>query len=82
MKDIKDKIIRKYSASKDQKWDSEVLGLICLGEETGALMSISGILIAICAKPAYGVILFAEHNFRIEEDRKDKDTIEEEHKKQ
>ena len=90
MKDIKDKIIRKYSASKDQKWDSEVLGLICLGEETGALMSISGILIAICAKPAYGVILFAAaacmffaaHNFRIAEDRKDKDTIEEEHKKQ
>lgn len=43
----------------------------------GALMSISGILMAVCAKPAYGGILlataaclfFAARHFRIEEDR-------------
>lgn len=48
--------------------------LIC----AGALMSLSGILIAICAKIAYGGILFvaaacmffAAGNFRIAEDRK------------
>ena len=43
----------------------------------GALMSISGILMAVCAKPAYGGILFAAtaclffaaRRFRIAEDR-------------
>ena len=46
---------------------------------SGALMSISGILIAICAKLAYGGVLFATaacmffaaRNFRIAEDRDD-----------
>ena len=50
-------------------------------------MSISGILMAVCAKIAYGGILFAAaacmffaaYNFRIAEDRKDQDT---EHEKQ
>ena len=45
----------------------------------GALMSISGILMAVCAKLAYGGILFAAaacmffaaRNFRIAEDRDD-----------
>ena len=45
----------------------------------GALMSISGVLIAICAKLAYGGILFAAaacmffaaRNFRIAEDKKE-----------
>ena len=45
----------------------------------GALMSISGILIAICAKLAYGGILFAAaacmffaaRNFRIAEDKRE-----------
>ncbi|MCF2663567.1 hypothetical protein JQM66_03235 [Oscillibacter valericigenes] len=45
----------------------------------GALMSISGILMAVCAKIAYGGILFAAaacmflaaRNFRIAEDRDD-----------
>ena len=45
----------------------------------GALMSISGILMAVCAKIAYGGILFAAaacmffaaRNFRIVEDRDD-----------
>ena len=45
----------------------------------GALMSISGILMAVCAKIAYGGILFAAAacmffaacNFRIAEDRDD-----------
>lgn len=45
----------------------------------GTLMSISGILIAICAKLAYGGILFAAaacmffaaRNFRISEDEKE-----------
>ena len=49
-------------------------------------MTISGILIDICAKPAYGGILFATaacmflaaRSFRIAEDREDKDNIEEE----
>ncbi len=53
----------------------------------GALMSISGILMAICTKLAYGGILlaaaacmfFAARNFRIAEDRKDKDNMGEEH---
>lgn len=43
----------------------------------GALMSISGILMAVCAKPAHGGILFAAaaclffaaRRFRIAEDR-------------
>lgn len=43
----------------------------------GALMSISGILMAVCVKPAYGGILFvaaaclffAARRFRIAEDR-------------
>ena len=43
----------------------------------GALMSVSGILMAVCAKPAYGGILFAAaaclffaaRRFRIAEDR-------------
>ena len=47
----------------------------------GALLGISGILIAICAELAYGGILlaaaacmfFAARNFRIAEDRKGKD---------
>ena len=45
----------------------------------GALMTISGILIAICAKPAYGGILFvaaacmflAARSFPIAEDKKE-----------
>ena len=45
----------------------------------GALMSISGILMAVCAKIAYGGILFAAaacmffaaRNFRIAEDKKE-----------
>lgn len=45
----------------------------------GALMSISGILMAVCAKLAYGGILFAAaacmffaaRHFRIAEDRED-----------
>ena len=58
----------------------------------GALMSISGILIAICVKIAYSGILFAAaacmffaaRNFRIAEGRNDKDNVEEEadHEKQ
>lgn len=58
---------------KDKHFTSRML--IC----AGALMSISGILIAICAKPAYGGILFAAaacmffaaRNFRIAEDKKE-----------
>ena len=50
--------------------------LIC----AGVLMSVSGILIAVCAKIAYGGILFAAascmffaaRNFRIAEDKKEK----------
>lgn len=57
---------------KDKHFTSRML--IC----SGALMSISGILIAICAKIAYGGILFAAaacmsfaaRNFRIAEDQK------------
>ena len=56
----------------------------------GALMSISSILITIGAKLAYGGILFASaacmffaaRNFRIAEDREDKDNMREEHEKQ
>ena len=58
---------------KDKHFTSRML--IC----AGALMSISGVLIAICAKLAYGGILFAAaacmffaaRNFRIAEDEKD-----------
>ena len=58
---------------KDKHFTSRML--IC----AGALMSISGVLIAICAKPAYGGILFAAaacmffaaRNFRIAEDKKE-----------
>ena len=58
---------------KDKHFTSRML--IC----AGALMSISGILITICAKLAYGGILFAAaacmffaaRNFRIAEDRDD-----------
>ena len=53
-------------------------------------MSISGILIAICAKLAYGGILFtsaacmffAARNFCIAEDRNDKDSMGEEYENQ
>ena len=56
--------------------------LIC----AGALMSISGILITICVKLAYGGILFAAaacmffaaRNFRIAEDKKENESQEEE----
>ena len=58
---------------KDKLFTSRML--IC----AGALMSISGVLIAICAKLAYGGILFAAaacmffaaRNFRIAEDKKE-----------
>lgn len=63
---------------KDKHFTSRML--IC----AGALMSISGILIAICAKIAYGGILFASAvcmffaacNFRIAEDRKENENQE------
>ena len=56
----------------------------------GALMSISGILMAVCAKIAYGGILFAAaacmffaaRHFRIAEGRKDKDDMGEKHETQ
>ena len=65
---------------KDKHFTSRML--IC----AGALMSISGILIAICAKLAYGGILFAAaacmffaaRNFRIAEDKKENESQEEE----
>ena len=65
---------------KDRYFTSRML--IC----AGALMSISGILITICAKPAYGGILFAAaacmffaaRNFRIAEDKKENESQEEE----
>lgn len=58
---------------KDKHFTSRML--IC----AGALMSISGVLIAICAKLAYGGVLFAAaacmffaaRNFRIAEDKKE-----------
>ena len=58
---------------KDKHLSSRML--IC----AGALMSISGILITICVKLAYGGILFAAaacmffaaRNFRIAEDKKE-----------
>ena len=58
---------------KDKHFTSRML--IC----AGALMSISGVLMAICAKLAYGGILFAAaacmffaaRNFRIAEDKKE-----------
>ena len=57
---------------KDKHFTSRML--IC----AGALMGISGVLMAICAKLAYGGILFAAaacmfftaRNFRIAEDKK------------
>ena len=63
---------------KDKHFTSRML--IC----AGALMSISGVLIAICAKLAYGGILFAAaacmffaaRNFRIAEDKKDEENQE------
>ena len=65
---------------KDKHFSSRML--IC----AGTLMTISGILMAVCAKLAYGGILFAAAScmffaaryFRIAEDREDKDNIEEE----
>lgn len=65
---------------KDKHFTSRML--IC----AGALMSISGILTTICAKPAYGGILFAAaacmffaaRNFRIAEDKKENESQEEE----
>lgn len=65
---------------KDKHFTSRML--IC----AGALMSISGVLIAICAKLAYGGILFAAaacmffaaRNFRIAEDKKENESQEEE----
>ena len=56
----------------------------------GTLMTISGILMAVCAKLAYGGILFASaacmffsaRNFRIAEDRKDWENMGKEHEKQ
>ena len=67
---------------KDKHFTSRML--IC----AGALMSISGVLIAICAKLVYGSILFAAaacmffaaRNFRIAEDEKEKETQEAETK--
>ena len=66
---------------KDKHFTSRML--IC----AGTLMTISGILMAVCAKLAYGGILFAAaacmffaaRSFRIAEDREDQDT---EHEKQ
>ena len=65
---------------KDKHFTSRML--IC----AGALMSISGILITICVKLAYGGILFAAaacmffaaRNFRIAEDKKENESQEEE----
>ena len=65
---------------KDKHFTSRML--IC----AGTLMTISGILMAVCARLAYGGILFAAascmffavHYFRIAQDREDKDNIEEE----
>ena len=60
---------------KDKHFTSRMLAC------AGALMSISGILIAICVKIAYSGILFAAaacmffaaHNFRVAEDQNDKE---------
>ena len=60
---------------KDKHFTSRML--IC----AGAWMSISGILMAVCARIAYGGILFAAaacmffaaHNFRVAEDQNDKE---------
>ena len=65
---------------KDNHFTSRML------TSAGALMSVSGILMAVCAKIAYGGILFAAAScmffaaryFRIAQDREDKDSIEEE----
>lgn len=71
---------------KDRHFTSQML--IC----AGALMSISGILIAICAQIAYGGIsfaaaacmFFAARNFRIAEDKKENENqgAETEHEKE
>ena len=69
---------------KDKHFTSRML------TSAGALMSISGILIAICAKLAYGGILFtstacmffAARNFCIAEDRNDKDSMGKEYENQ
>lgn len=71
---------------KDKHFTSRML--IC----AGVLMSISGVLIAIYAKLAYGGILFAAavcmffaaHNFRIAEDKKEDENqgAETEHEKE
>ena len=66
---------------KDKHFTSRML------TSAGALMSVSGILMAVCAKIAYGGILFAAaacmffaaRSFRIAEDREDQYT---EHEKQ
>lgn len=63
---------------KDKHFTSRML--IC----AGALMGISGVLMAICAKLAYGGILFATaacmffaaRNFRIAEDKKENENQE------
>ena len=63
---------------KDKHFTSRML--IC----AGALMSMSGILIAICAEIAYGGILFAAaacmffaaRSFRIAEDKKEEESPE------
>ena len=69
---------------KDKHFTSRML--IC----AGTLMTISGILMAVGAKLAYGGIpfaaaacmFFAARSFRIAEDRKDKDNMGKEHEKQ
>ena len=69
---------------KDQHFSSRML--TC----AGTLMTISGILMAVCAKIAYGGILFAAaacmffaaRNFRIAEDRKGRENMGKEHEKQ
>ena len=58
---------------KDTNFTSRIL------TGAGALMSLSGILMAVCAKPAYGGVIltaaacmfFAAHSFRIAEDKKE-----------
>ena len=62
---------------KDEHFASRILTI------AGALMCISGLLLAICVKVLYGGILlaaafcmfFAAYNFRIKEDEDDKNKI-------
>ncbi len=71
---------------KDRHFTSRML------TSAGALMSISGILMAVCAKAVYGGILFASaacmffaaRHFRIAEDHKaaEKQVAETEHEKE